>query len=108
MLNSFWSKPLFWVGFHIVGVILTAVIYRLSAMKERALRAPKGVQRIFTVTFYLLPPLVLPLLPQPRLSWPAPVGIGLGLVLLMAMIAMKVTARRELGSPPRCARRVTW
>ena len=69
-MSQFWSKPLFWVGFHFVGLILTVVIYRLPALKKRALRTPKIVQRGFVIAFYLLPPLVLPLLHQSRLPWP--------------------------------------
>ena len=99
-MSQFWSKPLFWVGFHFIGVILTVIMYRLPAVKEKALRAPKGVQRLFAMTFYLLPPLVLPLLPQPRLSWPVPVGIGAGLVLLIGMVVVRAKAHRELGAHP--------
>ena len=95
-----WNKPVFWVGFHLVGLILTVAIYRLPALKERALRTPKIVQRGFVIASYLLPPLVLPLLPQPRLPWPVPAGIGAGLVLLVGMIVVRVMARRELGAYP--------
>ena len=76
MLDNSWNKPMFWIGFHLVGFTLTVVIYRLPAVKEKVLRAPKGVQRIFAMIFYLLPLLILPLLPQPRVSWPVPVGRG--------------------------------
>lgn len=76
------------------------LIYRLPVLKERALRTPKGVQQGFALTFYLLPPLILPLLSQPRLSWPVPVGIGAGLVLLITMVAVRVMAHRELGAHP--------
>jgi len=94
------NKPVFWVGFHFIGVILTVIMYRLPAVKEKVLRAPKGVQRLFALTFYLLPPLILPLLPQPRLSWPVPVGVGAGLVLLIAMVVVRAIAQRELGAHP--------
>ena len=99
-MPHFWSKPIFWVGFHFVGVILTVAIYRLPAVRERVLRVPKGVQRIFVITFYLLPPLILPLLSQPRLSWPVSAGIGASLTLLITMTAIRVMARRELGAFP--------
>jgi hypothetical protein len=68
MLSGFWNSPIFWIGFHFVGVVLTVIVYRLPAAKERALRMPKGAQRLFALTFYLLPLLILPLLPQPRFS----------------------------------------
>ena len=100
VISGVWNKPVFWVGFHLVGLILTVAIYRLPALKERALRTPKIVQRGFVIAFYLLPPLVLPLLPQPRLAWPVPAGIGAGLVLLVAMAVVKARARRELGACP--------
>jgi len=100
MLSGFWKSLPFWVGFQLVGVILTVVIYRLPALKKRALRTPKIVQRGFVIAFYLLPPLVLPLLHQPRLSWPVPAGVGVGLVLLVGMIVVRVMARRELGAYP--------
>jgi len=100
MSNGFWSTPLFWVGFHFVGVILTLIAYRLPAVKEKSLQAPKGIQRLFALTFYLLPPLVLSLLPQPRLSWPVPLGIGAGLVLLIGAVAVRAKAHRELGTHP--------
>ncbi len=99
-MPHFWSKQLLWIGFFFVGFISTVVIYRLPAVREKVLRAPKGVQRIFVITFYLLPPLILPLLPQPRLSWPLPAGIGASLTLLIAMVAIRVMARRELGAFP--------
>ena len=100
MPSSFWNKPVFWVGFHFVGLILTVSIYRLPALKKRALRTPKILQRGFVIAFYLLPPLVLPLLHQPRLPWPVPAGVGAGLVLLIAMVVVRVMARRELGAYP--------
>ncbi|HEC34500.1 MAG TPA: DUF1295 domain-containing protein [Chloroflexi bacterium] len=95
-----WNRSLFWVGFHFVGLILTVAIYRLPAPKKRALRTPKIVQRVFVIAFYLLPPLLLPLLPQPRLSWPVPAGVGAGLVLLVGMVVVRMMARRELGAYP--------
>ncbi len=100
MPSNFWSKPLFWVGLHFIGLTLTVTIYRLPAAKERGLRAPKGVQRLFALTFYLLPPFVLPLLPQPRLRWPLLGGIGAGLALLVAAVAVREKAQRELGAHP--------
>jgi len=100
MLSDIWSSLLFWIGLHFIGVILTVVIYRLPAVKEKVLRAPAGVQRVFVMTFYLLPPLVLPLIFQPRLPWPVSAGIGAGLTLLIVMTALRVMARRELGAFP--------
>jgi len=100
MPSIFWNKLVFWVGFHFVGLVFTVSIYRVPALKKRALRTPKIVQRGFVIAFYLLPPLVLPVLHQPRLSWPVPVGIGTGLVLLIAMVVVRVMARRELGAYP--------
>jgi len=79
-MPHFWSKQLLWIGFFFTGFVFTVVIYRLPAVREKVLRVPKGVQRLFVLTFYLLPPLILPLLHQPRLPW----------------------------SIPCCARRLTW
>jgi protein-S-isoprenylcysteine O-methyltransferase Ste14 len=99
-MPCFWSKQLFWIGFFFTGFVFTAVIYRLHAVKEKILRTPKGVQRVFVMTFYLLPPLVLPLISQPRLPWPVSAGIGAGLTLLITMTAIRVMARGELGTFP--------
>jgi len=94
-MPHFWSKPIFWVGFHFVGVILTVVIYRLPAVKEKILRTPKGVQRIFVTTSYLLPPLILPLLSQPRLPWPISARIGAPLTLLIAASSRPIPVLRR-------------
>ena len=99
-MPHFWSKQLFWIGFFFTGFVFTVVIYRLPAVKEKILRTPKGVQRIFVMIFYLLPSLILPLLSQPRLPWPISARIGAGLTPLIAMVAIRVMARRELGAFP--------
>jgi len=99
-MEQLWNNPLFWVGCHLVGVILTVITYRLPAVKEKGLRMSRSMQRLFALTFYLLPPFILPLLPQPRLSWPVPVGIGAGLVLLIATVAVRAKAHKELGARP--------
>ena len=96
----FWNKQLFWIGFFFTGFVFTVIIYLLPAVREKVLRVPKGMQRIFVMTFYLLPPLVLPLISQPRLPWPVSAGIGAGLTLLIGMTVLKVMARRELGAFP--------
>lgn len=98
MMN--WKTPLFWIGLHLVGVLITLNIYRLHTIKEKALQMPKGVQRVFIVTFFLLPPLVMPLLPQPRLSWPIMVGTAAGSALLVTMVVIRVKAYREFGRDP--------
>ena len=100
MTSAFWNSPLFWVAFFLVGFILTVIIYHLPAAQGKASRAPRIVQRAFAWTFYLLPMLALPLLPQPRLSWPVAVGIVAGLALLVGAVVTKVTARREFGAQP--------
>lgn len=107
MLSDIWSSLLFWIGLHFIGVILTVVIYRLPAVKEKVLRVPTGVQRLFTLAFYLLPPFILPLLPQPRLSWPLLARIGSGLVLLTTMVVIRMMAQRELGAFPVLRQRST-
>lgn len=93
----FWENPLFWIGLHLVGVLITLSIYCLHTIKEKALQMPKGVQRVFVVTFFLVPPLVMPLLPQPRLSCPVMVGIAAGSALLVTMVVIRVKAYREFG-----------
>ena len=100
MLRGVWSRPLFWIGLHFIGVILTVVIYRLPAVKETVLRVPKAAQQPVALVFYLLPPFILPLLPQPRLFWPLLARIGSGLALLTTMAVLRVMAQRELGAFP--------
>lgn len=94
------KSPYFWVGFHFIGVILTIFSFRLPVLKEKGLRTPKSMQRIFAVVFYLLPPLIVALLPQPQLIWPAPVGIVAGIALFIAVIVIRKKASRELGNAP--------
>lgn len=94
------KNPLYWIGLHLVGVLITLSIYCLHTIKEKALQMPKGVQRVFTVIFFLLPPLVIPLLPQPRLACPVMVGIAAGSALLVTMIVVRVKAYREFGRDP--------
>ena len=98
MIN--WKKPLFWIGLHLVGVLLILIIYCLHNVKEKVLQMPKGVQRAFTVILFLLPPLVMPLLPQPRLSCHVLVGIAAGSTVLVTMIIVRVKAFREFGRDP--------
>jgi protein-S-isoprenylcysteine O-methyltransferase Ste14 len=100
MTSAFWNSPLFWVGLFFVGFTFTVIIYRRPTAKEKVSRAPRIVQRAFAWTFYLLPMLALPLLPQPRLSWPVAVGIVTGLALLIGAVVTKVTAKREFGAQP--------
>lgn len=107
MLHGVWSRPVFWIGLHFMGVFLTVGIYRLPVVKEKVLRAPRGAQRGFALVFYLLPPFILPLLPQPRLSWPLLARIGSGLVLLTTMAILRVTAQKELGAFPVLRQRST-
>ena len=97
---TIWTKPLFWIGFHLIGVALTIGMFRLPAMKETALQIPKWVQRAFAAAFFLLPPLIVALLPQPQLTWPALVGIVAGIALFAAMIIIRRKANRELGNAP--------
>ncbi len=99
-MSDICSNLLFWMGLHFVGVFLTVGIYRLPVVKEKVLRAPRGAQRGFALVFYLLPPFILPLLPQPRVSWPLLARIGSSLVLLTAMAAIRMMAQRELGAFP--------
>jgi protein-S-isoprenylcysteine O-methyltransferase Ste14 len=82
MTSAFWNSPLFWSGLFLAGFVF------------------KTVQRIFTMTFYLLPMLALPLLPQPRLSWPVAVGIVTGLALLIGAVVTKMMAKRVFGAQP--------
>ena len=99
-MRCVWSEPLFWIGLHFIGVILTVIIYRLPAVKEKGLQAPRGAQRVFALGFYLLPPFILPLLPQPRLFWPLSARIGSSLALLTTTAVLRVMAQRELGAFP--------
>jgi len=95
-----WNSPLFWICFHLVGLAITVISFRQPTAKRQASKMPKIVQRIFAITFFLLPPLVLSLLSHPRLDWPVPVGIGAGLVALVAMAAIRRAAHKELGRHP--------
>ena len=98
MIN--WKNPLFWIGLHLVGILITLSIYCLHTIKEKALQMPKGVQRVFIVTFFLVPPLVMPLLSQPRLPCPVMVGITAGSALLVTMVVIRVKAFSEFGRDP--------
>jgi protein-S-isoprenylcysteine O-methyltransferase Ste14 len=91
---------LFWIGFHLLGLAVTVISFGRPTAKGQASKMPKIVQRIFAITFFLLPPLALSLLPQPRLDWPVAVGITTGLVLLIATAAIRRAAHRELGRHP--------
>ena len=97
---TIFTSPLFWIAFHLVGVALTIGMFRQSAMKETALQMPKWAQRLFAAIFFLLPPLITALLPQPRPPWPAPAGIVAGLALLAAMVSIRRKASHELGNAP--------
>ncbi len=100
MLSGFWDRPLFWVGLFFVGLVITLIVYRLPAAKEKSLRMPKIVQRLFALTFYLLPPFVLPLLPQPRLRWPLVAAVGAALAFFVVAIGLRARAQRVLGAHP--------
>lgn len=100
MTSAFWNSPLFWSGLFLAGFVLTVFIYRRPTLQQKVSRVPKTVQRIFTMTFYLLPMLALPLIPQPRLACPVPVGIVAGLALLVGAVVTKVMAKREFGAQP--------
>ncbi len=100
MTGAFWNSLLFWVGLFSTGFILTVIIYRWPEAKGRALRVSKTVQQLFVMVFYLLPMLALPLIPQPRLTWPVPVGIGAGLVPLIGAVRTRAMAKGKFGSEP--------
>jgi protein-S-isoprenylcysteine O-methyltransferase Ste14 len=97
--NALWNAPLFWVGLYIVGFVGAVVLYRVPALEGKLRRVPDSLRTLVLIPF-LAPPLVLPLVPQPRLAWPPVIGWLIGAPLLVLAAVVEFLAVQELGVRP--------
>ena len=97
--SAVWATPLFWGGIYILGVCVTLLALGIRSLKAKALAMPRWIRNSF-VLFWIVPPVLMPLIAQPRLSWPVLVGWALGGPLVAAFLVIQQLAQRQIGRVP--------
>lgn len=73
MLIKLLAHPFFWIGIYLFGYSITIVVLSLGAMQKKVeSRSPKPLVRIFILTTFIAPPLILPFTKGPKMVIPSP------------------------------------
>ncbi len=112
MLTGFYTNPLFWIGLHLVGYVITIVVFaspRVSNSVEN--KIPKPLTRIFILLTFIVPPVILPFTSlysehltgftkRPKIAISTPVALTVGIFLLVINFYIKILAQRKIGVSP--------
>ncbi len=101
MLIKLLAHPFFWIGIYLFGYSITIVVLSLGAMQKKVeSRPPKPLVRIFILTTFIAPPLILPFTKGPKMVIPSPFTLTVGILLLIINFFIKIIAQRQIGIAP--------
>jgi protein-S-isoprenylcysteine O-methyltransferase Ste14 len=101
MLTGFYTNPLFWMGLHLVGYVITIVVLTLPRVSNSVEnKIPKPLTRIFILLTFIAPPVILPFTKGPKIAISTPIALTAGILLLVINFAIKIVAQRQIGVSP--------
>ena len=94
-------SPLFWVCVYLVGYITVIVIFSSAKrLNWVGSNIPKPLMRIFMLSTFIAPPIILPFTEGPKFAVPIPAVIAVGIILIAGSFVIRIVAQRQIGALP--------
>ena len=101
MLTKLLINPFFWISIYLIGYITAMVVFISSrGLSKAENKIPRTFIRIFTLSTFVGPAIVLPFTEGPKIDIPTPITLTLGIILLGINFYLKIMAQKRIGVIP--------